>query len=175
MTGRIRVVGGALRNRRLKTLAGSRPTSERAREALFDILGPWIGGKTVLEAYAGSGAVAFEALSRGAASAIAVETDASTLRENRERLGVALEIREGHAGLELERLAGEQHRFDLVFLDPPYGAELGPVLERASRLAKPNGWVIVQTDERAAVEATGLREERVARYGSNVLHFLRPT
>lgn len=62
MTGGLRIVGGSLRGRRLAALPGSRPTSERAREALFDILGPWIEGGSVLELYAGSGAIAIEAL-----------------------------------------------------------------------------------------------------------------
>ena len=172
----LRVVGGSLRGRRLSPLAGSRPTSERAREALFDILGPWIADRSVLELYAGSGAVAIEALSRGAASAVAVDRDASAIEENRRRLGVALEVIEAPAHRAADRLRREGRRFDLVFLDPPYEAAADALHpEDLPRLVLPAGRLVWQTDSgREPGEiARGLVRERVAKYGRNVFSFFR--
>ena len=90
MTGALRVIGGAWKSRRLTVAAGSRPTSDRAREALFDILGERIRGRRVLDLYAGSGAVALEALSRGAASAAAVDRDPSAAAANARALDAPL-------------------------------------------------------------------------------------
>lgn len=170
--GILRIVGGSLRNRRLRVLPGSRPTSERAREALFDILGPWIEGRSVLELFAGSGAVAFEALSRGAASAAAVDEDVRALEENRRRLGVDLEILRGPADRAVERLSAERRRFDLVFADPPYGDEDLSGLADAGRLLAPGGILVLQTDaKRETVAPFGLERTRLAAYGRNVLSF----
>ncbi len=176
MTPGLQVVGGTLRSRRLAALPGSRPTSERAREALFDILGPWIAGRSVLELYAGSGAIAIEALSRGASSAVAVDRDASALEENRRRLGIALEIVEAPAHRAVGALRRARRAFDLVFLDPPYAAAadvLGP--DDLERLVLPAGRVVWQTDSGVTVDAIGkdLSSERVARYGRNVFSFFR--
>ena len=172
----LRVVGGRLRNRRLVAAPGSRPTSERAREALFDILGPWIEGRSVLELYAGSGAVAIEALSRGASSAVAVDRDAATLDENRRRLGLEMEILEAPAHRAVDGLRRERRSFGLVFLDPPYsgvaeevdGGELARLVERAGRLV----WQTDSKSESPSI-ADSLALERVARYGRNVFSFYR--
>jgi 16S rRNA (guanine(966)-N(2))-methyltransferase RsmD len=172
----LRVVGGTLRNRRLAAAPGSRPTSERAREALFDILGSWVEGKDVLELYAGSGAVAIEALSRGAAAAVAVDRDASTLEQNRRRLGLEMEVLEAPAHRAVDRLRRSRRTFGFVFLDPPYagaaedvdGRELAALVEKAGRLV----W---QTDSEAESLpiSSDLAFERVARYGRNVFSFYR--
>ncbi len=178
MTSGLRVVGGTLRGRRLAALPGSRPTSEKAREALFDILGPWIAGRSILELYAGSGAIAIEALSRGAASAVAVDRDASALEENRRRLEIALDVVEAPAHRAVDTLRRSRRAFDLVFLDPPYAAAadvLSP--DDLGRLVLPAGRLVWQTDSGATVEAIGaeLSSERVARYGRNVFSFFRKT
>lgn len=140
--GKIRVIGGMFRGRRLGTLPGKtvRPTGDRVREALFDLIGRRIQGCTFLDAYAGTGAVGIEALSRGAAAVTFVEKDAAALgvlRENLERiLGPScrdtpvrvLPVDLLDAIRDLER----RHRaFDILFLDPPYG---GGELDRALRL-----------------------------------------
>lgn len=118
----MRVIGGEFRSRRLKTPPGMslRPTSDRLRETLFNILGGEVQGKIFLDAYAGSGAVGIEALSRGAARAIFIENNrkaASVLRENLRSLG--LERRSeiiGHSVV----VALDAIHADIAFLDPPY-------------------------------------------------------
>jgi 16S rRNA (guanine966-N2)-methyltransferase len=171
--GVLRIVGGSLRNRRLRVLRGSRPTSERAREALFDILGPWIAGKRVLELYAGSGAVSFEALSRGAAAATAAERDASALEENCRRLTVEVEVLAEPAERAVARLSAEGRRFDLIFADPPYDAGPPVELARCAGLLAPGGVLVLQSgEERDGVPAPpGLVRTRLAAYGRNVFSF----
>ncbi len=172
----LRVVGGAFRSRRLAALPGSRPTSERAREALFDILGSWIQGSSVLELYAGSGAVAIEALSRGAGSAAAVDRDATALEENRRALGIELEIIAAPAHRAVDDLRRRRRLFDFVFLDPPYSAAADDLSgEDLARLVAPEGRLVWQTDSGSAPDgiARELSAERVAKYGRNVFSFFR--
>jgi 16S rRNA (guanine(966)-N(2))-methyltransferase RsmD len=170
--GALRIVGGVSRGRRLEARAGSRPTSGRAREALFDILGPWIAGKEVLELFAGSGAVALEALSRGAASACAVDEDGRALDENARKLGLPLEVRAESVERAIPRLRLEHRTFDLVFADPPYGSGAAARLGDCAVLLRPGGRLVVQADSREKPESPGgLRPTRIARYGRNVFHF----
>jgi 16S rRNA (guanine966-N2)-methyltransferase len=168
----LRIVAGTWKNRRLAIVPGSRPTAERAREAFFDILGGWIVGKRVLELYAGSGAIAFESLSRGAAAAVAVDRDTRALERNRGALSAGLEVLRGTARQVARDLAGRRDRFDLVFLDPPYGA--GDAIEIAELvpLLAAGGRVVRQSDADARIEASPLRETRRAAYGRNVFTFL---
>ena len=168
----LRIVAGTWKNRRLAIVPGSRPTAERAREAFFDILGGWLVGKRVLELYAGSGAIALEALSRGAAAAVAADRDTRALERNRKALSASLEILRGTARQAARELAGRRARFDLVFLDPPYGA--GDAIETAALvpLLAPGGRVVWQSDADAEVEVSPLRETRKAAYGRNVFTFL---
>ncbi|HKB72285.1 MAG TPA: RsmD family RNA methyltransferase [Thermoanaerobaculia bacterium] len=172
MNGTLRVVGGSWRNRRLAVAPGSRPTSERAREALFDILGEWIRGRRVLELFAGSGAVALEALSRGAASAAAVDRDPRAASANAGALGAALEVIGADAAAAVRRLASSGRAFDLVFVDPPYGEETVSAAGVAS-LVGSEGRMIWQSDAGEEPAAPpGWRVARVARYGRNVFTFL---
>jgi 16S rRNA (guanine966-N2)-methyltransferase len=128
----VRVVAGKHRGRNLKAPPGkgTRPTADRVREALFSILGP-VEGLTVLDLFAGSGALGIEALSRGAASATFVEADrraAGVARGNLEAAGEDAEVVVRDA-LDWLRAAPAGTAFDLVLLDPPY--------DSAARLAKP--------------------------------------
>ena len=133
----MRIVGGKFRGRTIATPAGrdTRPTSDRAREAVFNILAhaPWspgLEGRRVLDLFAGSGALGLEAMSRGASFALFVETDAAArgaIRDNIEALGLfgSTRIHRRDAtdlGLKPTGLGGP---FDLVFLDPPYAKGLG--------------------------------------------------
>jgi len=127
-----------------------RPTSERAREAIFDILGPaWTAGATVLDLYAGTGALGIEALSRGAARADFVERDpavARLLRENLAALGLSERARVVTADLDRGDLPAElSGPWSLVFLDPPYAGEGGARwLDRLERLAwAPEGGLVI--------------------------------
>src|SRR5665213_886701 len=126
----MRVIAGSLKGRRLKTPTwdGLRPTSDKLRETLFNILAPRIGGARVLDGYAGTGAVGLEALSRGAAHVTFVEQDrrAQTLiAENLAHCGVA----DGYAIIRasttraLDDLQASGAAFDLILLDPPYGED----------------------------------------------------
>ena len=129
--GFVRIVGGALRGRRLRVLdKGVRPTSERTREAIFDILGPGsVADARVLDLFAGTGALGTEALSRGASSADFVESDravARRLEESLDELGLA-----GKATVHVHDLgrgglpSGPRGPWGLVLLDPPYDGDLG--------------------------------------------------
>ncbi len=174
----MRVIGGEFRSRRLKSLPGAklRPTPDRLRETLFDILGARVAGAVFLDAYAGSGAVGIEALSRGAARAIFIEKHrraVAVIRENLAGLGV-----EGRAevihGEVLARLG--QHAADIVFLDPPYE------LERECRSAlrvlggAPPSLVVAQHAARLSLEDDygALGRFRLLRQGDNALSFFEP-
>lgn len=125
--GGMRVIAGSYRSRPLVAPQGldTRPTSDRLRETLFNVLAPRIEGAVFLDLYAGSGAVGIEALSRGAAEAIFVENAEAALRAIRKNLaslgikgGYALEPR--NAATAIKRLAASGKQADIVFLDPPY-------------------------------------------------------
>ncbi len=174
----MRVIAGEFRSRRLKTLAGLdvRPTQDRLREALFNILAPRIDGVVFLDAYAGTGSVGIEALSRGAARAIFVERSrsaAAVIRENLRALGIEdrAEVLETRALAILGR-----RRADLVFLDPPYRL----VQEYAEALkllgTAPGPLVMVQHDSHLELEESYgcLRHFRVLRQGENCVSFFRP-
>lgn len=174
----MRVVGGELRSRRLKSLPGLRlrPTPDRLRETLFDVLGARIPGAVFLDAYAGSGAVGIEALSRGAARAIFLEKHRGAAELIRQNL-VALDM-EGRAevvhGEALKRLP--LHCADIVFLDPPYEAERE--CHAALRLlgSSPPALVVVQHSVRAPLEDRygALERVRLLRQGDNALSFFEP-
>ncbi|MCW8806707.1 MAG: 16S rRNA (guanine(966)-N(2))-methyltransferase RsmD [Rhodanobacter sp.] len=142
--GRIRIIGGTLRNSRLEVpdLPGLRPTAERVRETLFNWLAPMIVGARCLDLCAGTGALGIEALSRGAASVQFVERDAraaQALRRNLERLKVvAGQVAAVEAG---QFLQGAPQAHDLVFLDPPFALELWTALARQLEQA---GWLAAQ-------------------------------
>ncbi len=125
--GELRIIGGRWRGRRFPVpdLPGLRPTPDRVRETLFNWLQPVIVGARCLDLFSGSGALALEALSRGAAEAVAVESNASAvaaLRAAAARFG-AEGLRIDHADA-LSYLKGTPRPFDVVFLDPPFAADL---------------------------------------------------
>ena len=170
----LRVASGIWKGRRLEVPPSARPTSGRARAALFDTLQGRIPGARLLELYAGSGSVGLEALSRGAARAVFVERDAAALRRNLERLSPSpgtVEVLAEDAMAALARLRRLPERFDVVFGDPPYDAQ-GPegLLEAAAPLLAPGGVLVVQADApaRMPAEAGGLRLLDRRGYGRNV-------
>jgi 16S rRNA (guanine966-N2)-methyltransferase len=123
--GEVRIIGGQWRGRRLPVLpcAGLRPSGDRVRETLFNWLAPFIEGSRCLDLFAGTGALGLEALSRGATEAWFVERDAAVARgieDSLRRLGcVGGRVVTGDA---LRFLSGTPRPFDVVFLDPPFGA-----------------------------------------------------
>ena len=152
----MRVIAGTLKGRRLDapTWPGLRPTSDKLRETLFNVLAPRIAGASVLDGYAGTGAVGIEALSRGAADVVFVERDPRAVRlveRNLERCAITDRyaiIRARFAEIST-RLAGR--RFDIVFLDPPYGAdEVAEALATGARLLAGGGVLILERAKRDA-------------------------
>jgi 16S rRNA (guanine966-N2)-methyltransferase len=171
----MRVIGGEFRSRRIQSLPGTemRPTPDRMRETLFDILAMEVPGSTFLDAYAGTGSVGIEALSRGATSAVFLEKHkgaVALIRENLKSLGL-LGRAAVIAGPALRELG--KHRAHLAFLDPPYPLEkeYAPALE-----------LIGQTSPRLVVAQHSVRFDpgeqhgvlvryRVVRQGDNALSF----
>ncbi len=182
----MRVIGGEFRSRVLKSLPGLdvRPTPDRLREALFNILsnGPAarIKGAMFVDAYAGTGAVGIEALSRGAARAIFIEQNraaVNVIRENLKSLGLEgrAQVKEGRAAAVLAKSAGIDN--GIVFIDPPY--DLEQEYERSLTLVGgleaelAPGLVIVQHSKRLELaESYGeLKRNRELRQGDNSLSF----
>ena len=170
----LRIASGTWKGRRLEAPTSARPTSGRARAALFDILQERVPGARLLELYAGSGAVGIEALSRGASRAVFVERDAAALRRNLERLSPepgAAELFAEDAVAAVAKLRQRSERFDLVFADPPYGAaSLKELLAGAGQLLARDGIFVVQADApwRADAGTAGLRLLERRAYGRNV-------
>jgi 16S rRNA (guanine966-N2)-methyltransferase len=178
--GQLRIIAGDLKGRRLRVPAtpGLRPAGDRVREALFSILGGRFEGGLVLDAFAGSGALGFEALSRGMDEAVFVEADraaADTVRANASALGVEARCRV-HQGevvqlLERGRLPGP---FALVLADPPWSQDVLPrflaALARGATLA-PGATVVVERDARALASPVPptLTCVRTAVYGRTAL------
>ncbi|MBV9802091.1 MAG: 16S rRNA (guanine(966)-N(2))-methyltransferase RsmD [Solirubrobacterales bacterium] len=178
----MRVVGGVFGGRTLVAPPGrsTRPTSDRVREALFSILGPGrVAGARVLDLFAGSGALAIEALSRGASNATLVDSApgaVAAIRRNLKELGADAEVRRQDALVYLRAASRDARQYDLVFLDPPYrhasalGAELsaalGPVLA-------PDARVVAESDRRAPLELDLVAlDER--RYGDTLIRIHGP-
>lgn len=174
----VRIFAGRWKRRHLEVPAGARPTSGRAREALFSILQKRIPGARVLDLHSGSGAVGVEAISRGASRAVLVERDAAVIRKNLARLPPAegnIEVLEEDAGTALDRLASRGVRFDLVFSDPPYARE-GPASDLRAKVARvlaPEGIFVLQSDrfEDAPSGARDLHLLDRREYGRNVFSF----
>ena len=174
----MRVIAGELRSRRLKGVPGlaTRPTPDRLRETLFDILGARIEGATFVDAYAGTGAVGIEALSRGARHAYFLESNRTALAVLRENLvALGLESRStvmaGRVQVTLPRC-----RADFVFLDPPYDEEDEYAKALAVLADAPPALVIVQHSVRFDLGAQRgpLREARRVRQGDNALSLFEP-
>jgi 16S rRNA (guanine966-N2)-methyltransferase len=182
-----RIIAGAARGRRLAVPpAGTRPTSERAREALFNSLRSLcdLDGARVLDLFAGSGAVGLEALSRGAAEVTFVESDrraGEVLRRNIDTVGLsgAVLLRRPVAAVLAAPPAPPEQPFDLVFADPPYALADGPLAALLTPLAE--GWLAagaVVVVERAARGTpppwpAGVIPVMNRRYGEGILWYGR--
>ncbi len=150
--GQVRIIGGEHRRRVLHfpDLPGLRPTPDRVRETLFNWLGQELIGLVCLDAFAGSGALGFEAASRHAARVVMLESSrqaCDALKQNRQQLKMErVEIQQAEA-LSWMRTAGE--RFDVVFLDPPFASELaGQALALAGGLLNPQGSIYLEQGDR---------------------------
>jgi len=193
----MRVIAGTYRSRRLRTLRGLalRPTSDRTRETLFNILGSDVRDSVFVDLFAGSGAVGIEALSRGARRAVFVEQHSAAvklLRANLESLGIAVagpqaktfagvaEVIALDAVAGLEQLAARGLRAGFIFADPPYAdsGAYSAVLDWLgdSKLLASGGRVILEHGRRQALPAVAgqLERTRVVQQGDAVLSFYSP-
>lgn len=183
--GLIRIIAGELKGRRIQVPEGPgvRPTPDRVREALFSILGGLVEEARVLDAYAGSGALGFEALSRGAAEVVFLESEpgpARVLRQSADSLGVTARCRIIEAGAQAWLRGVQRERpFDLFLADPPYGtdeAEGFLASAHASGLLAPGGWLVLERDSRdrpVGDPAPDLSRFRTAKYGRTSLDLYR--
>ena len=175
------MIAGLLGGRRLSTpsWASLRPTSDRLRETLFDVLGDVVSGARIVDGYAGTGAVGLEALSRGAVHVTFIDSDARAARliaENLRRCGVerGYTILRGPIRRVWRRVRSDV--IDLVFLDPPYDvADVDVLLETVAPGVTPGGLIIVEHSRRRSVpEQVGVAErERTVTAGDSALTFYR--
>ena len=175
----MRVIAGTLKGRTLDAPEwdGLRPTSDKLRETLFNILAPRISGARVLDAYAGTGAIGIEALSRGAAHVTFIDQDrraAALIAANLEKCRIA----DGYAIIGstvlqgVERLRGEP-AFDVILLDPPYASDIQDVLQQLGEIVKPDGLVVLEHARKSAppVAPGRLTRVREVRSGDSALTF----
>ena len=164
----MRIIAGTHRGRRIAAPKGraTRPTSDRVRENAFNLIGP-VDGADVLDLFAGSGALGLEALSRGAASAVFVESDRDACRAinaNLDALGL-------HATVlcqdVLRAVAAERRAYDLVLCDPPYDYDHRRLEQRLAALVAPDGLLVYESSSRADAPApAGLEQTTSRTYGS---------
>lgn len=173
----LRVIAGELKGRRLAGPAweGLRPTSDRLRETLFNVLAPHIAGARLLDGFAGTGAVGIEALSRGAAHVTFVEQDSRAvglIEGNLARCGVEDRYTVLRADVRGGRLTGE---FDIVFLDPPYTVEPHEAVASVASLVRADGQLVIEhARKRVPVESIGaLARTRTLLSGDSALTFYR--
>lgn len=177
----VRIIGGLWKRSKLPVglLPGLRPTPDRVRETLFNWLGADLSGWRCLDAFAGSGALGFEAASRGAASVVLLEREfrqARSLGESKLRLKAdMLRIEATDALSWMRRCAPES--FELVFIDPPFGSDLlGPALAAAARLVVPQGYIYLEAAHAYSAEEVaplGLTVHRHAHAGMVHAHLLQ--
>lgn len=182
----MRIVAGKYRGRTLRGPHGLdlRPTSDRLRETLFDILGASVHDAVFVDAFAGTGAIGLEALSRGAREVVFIESSSEGVRLIRENIKLCkipdgYSIMQQEAFFALRHLARRQFRCSIMFLDPPYRwNEYGALIEIIFRLelVQPGAVVIVEHHRKAALTDTGddFRRARVVRQGDHCLSFYVP-
>jgi 16S rRNA (guanine966-N2)-methyltransferase len=176
----MRIIAGKWRGRVLAAPKGdaTRPTADRTREALFSMLTSRVGdfeGLAVADLFAGSGALGFEALSRGAASCLFVEQDRAALdalRANAEKLGVRADVR----AASVLALGPAAKPMDLILMDPPYGTGAGSVaLDKLARLGwtSPATWISIETGKAETVDVAGFAIDAERVHGKAKLTLLR--
>ena len=178
----MRIIAGSLKGRRLRSPGwkGLRPTSDKLRETLFNILAPRIAGARLLDGYAGTGAAGLEALSRGAAHVTFVDRDRraeALVAENLAHCGVGngCVIIRAPMARALANLRAAGSIFDIVLLDPPYDSPPGAELPAVADVLAPDGVAVVEHDRRTSMpdRVGALSRSRDVRSGDSVLTFYR--
>jgi 16S rRNA (guanine(966)-N(2))-methyltransferase RsmD len=177
----LRIIGGQWKRSKIKVidLPGLRPTPDRVRETLFNWLGQDLTGWCCVDAFAGTGALGFEAASRGAQSVLMFEQDAqlvSMLSETQKRLAAsAVQVQKGDTLMALTRIA--PCSLDVVFLDPPFEADFfESALELAAKAVAPEGWVYLEAPkkwEAQALAPCGLMVVKYMKAGAVHAHLLQ--
>ena len=172
----MRIIAGSRKGHTIAAPKGldTRPTSDRTREAVFNIVAPWVEEAEVLDLFAGSGAMGLEALSRGAARAVFVESDSDacrTIERNLDKLGLRGEVRCADV---LTAIATERRRFDLVFCDPPYAERDHASLARyLPRLLADDGLLVFETAAKVEPDLP-LTKRTSRRYGAARITLFEP-
>jgi 16S rRNA (guanine966-N2)-methyltransferase len=169
----VRIIAGEKRGHTIFAPRGreTRPTSDRVRENVFNIVGPWVVGARVLDLYAGSGAMGLEALSRGAASALFVESDPDALRvidRNLDKLGLTgARVMRLDSTVALTQESGAGRKYDLVLVDPPYDMTNYDSLARyLPDVVADDGVLVFETAAKVEPELPGLSVRTTRKYGS---------
>ena len=174
----MRIIAGEKKGHRIAAPKGltTRPTSDFVRETAFNLIGP-VDGASVLDLFAGSGALGLEALSRGAARATFIESDRQacrTINANLDKLKLNATVLCQDAG---RALAAERNSYDLVLADPPYdfdAADLARIAPHLRRVLASDGLLVYQTGARVEPEIEGLRIRTSRKYGSARLTLFEP-
>ena len=183
----MRIVAGTAKGRALAgpktTSKHIRPTADRVRETIFNVLGQWLEGQAVLDLYAGTGALGLESLSRGASKVVLVDSDREALalcRTNTDTLGFTkqVEILSQPVERSLATLGRRGDKFELVFADPPYAARVvETVLEGLAHhgVVAPGGTVVIEHDKREAAPQAHAGFEQVdqRRFGDTLVTLFR--
>jgi 16S rRNA (guanine966-N2)-methyltransferase len=169
----VRIIAGERRGHTIFAPRGreTRPTSDRVRENVFNIVAPWVEGARVLDLYAGSGAMGLEALSRGAASVLFVESDADALRaieRNLDKLRLTgARVVQLDSSTALTQEAGAGRKYDLVLVDPPYDmTNYGSLARYLPNVLADDGLLVFETAARVEPIIGGLAVRTTRKYGS---------
>jgi 16S rRNA (guanine966-N2)-methyltransferase len=172
----VRIIAGSRKGHTIEAPTGrdTRPTADRVRESVFNIVAPWVEDAQVLDLFAGSGAMGLEALSRGAARAVFVEADPKacrTIERNLDKLRLQGEVRCGEV---LAAIANDRRRYDLVFVDPPYDQRDHEALDRyLPGLLADDGLVVFETAAKVEPDLP-LTKRTSRRYGAARITLFEP-
>lgn len=181
----MRVIAGKYRGRKLKSLGGdnTRPTSDKVKGAIFNMIGPYFDGGTVLDLFSGSGNLAIEAVSRGMNVAVCVDKQFSAIKIIKENIALVKDLKQfevikQEANQALNHFIQENRQFDLVFLDPPYAKQ--EIVQQIDKMLSGNlianqAWVVCEVDKKINLpETIGTLELRRSQvYGISAIYIYR--
>ena len=172
----MRILAGKYKNRLLKSPKGqkTRPTLSKVRESIFNILQNQIEGAKFLDLFAGSGAMGIEALSRGAESSVFVERDRNAvtcIKENLQALKIETSVFQMDVKTALKFLTKHSYSFDIIYLDPPYGLDIQPILDLVPPLLTSEGVLILEQGKERQVHASSFKQIDERLFGDTRLFF----